>query len=244
MRRESEPRSGEFGPRAQTSVSRSSWLRYTQRLIELGALSIAVGAARPSASASFDAPPHRKSGRLAFPLRRAFLQGCGERRIAGSAVDEFGWGAERDHHAPGRIANRVLAIGAYLERAFRFGCAVDPANRGGEKDPLRATRQSRPGRTCPPAADRPSRRRAAGRAARNPPRNRPRSRPAGRGSWAHICPRLPASRVPARAAAGVVRPAELEQAEAPGRRRAEPRASWGAARATARRLAVLHQAPG
>ena len=74
------------------------------------------------------------------------------------------------------------------------------------------TRQSRPGRTCPPAADRPSRRRAAGRAARNPPRNRPRSRPAAQGSWAHICPRLPAPPVRARAAAGAVRRAEREQA--------------------------------
>ena len=54
-----------------------------------------------------------------------------------------------------------------------------------------ATRQSRPGRTCPPAADRPSRRRAAGTAARNPLRNRPRSRPAAQGSWERIRSGLP-----------------------------------------------------
>ena len=105
-----------------------------------------------------------------------------------------------------------------------------------------ATRQSRPGRTCPRAADRPSRRRVAGRAAHNPPRNKPRSRPAAQGSWARICPRLPATPVRAREAAGVVRPADREQVEAPGRRRAELRASRGAARATARRLAVPHRA--
>ena len=75
--------------------------------------------------------------RQSFPLRRAFLQGCRERRIAGSAVHEFGRGAERDHHAPGRVADRVLAFGAHLERAFRFRRAIDPADGGRQKDPLR-----------------------------------------------------------------------------------------------------------
>ena len=64
-------------------------------------------------------PAHTKGGCLVFRLGRTFLQGCGERRIAGSAVDKFGRRAERDHHAPGRVANRVLAVGAYLERAVR-----------------------------------------------------------------------------------------------------------------------------
>ena len=79
----------------------------------------------------------RSQRRQSFPSRRAFLQGCGERRIAGSAVDEFGRGAERDHHAPGRVADRVLAFGAHLERAFRFRRAIDPAGGGRQKDPLR-----------------------------------------------------------------------------------------------------------
>ena len=43
---------------------------------------------------------------IVFPLRRALLQGCRERRIARSTVDEFGGGAQRDHHASGRVANR------------------------------------------------------------------------------------------------------------------------------------------
>ena len=93
--------------------------------------------ARPSASASFDAHPHTKSARLSFRLWGAFLQGCGERRIAGSAVDKFSGGAERDHHAPGRVANRVLAVGAHLERAFHVRRAIDAAGRGRQKDPLR-----------------------------------------------------------------------------------------------------------
>jgi hypothetical protein len=72
-----------------------------------------------------------------FSLRRAFLQGCGERRIAGSAVDEFGGGAQRDHHAPRSVADRVLAVGAHLERAFHVRRAIDAAGRGRQKDPLR-----------------------------------------------------------------------------------------------------------
>src|ERR1700722_6161904 len=89
----------------------------------------------------------RKAGRAAgnsridvetrSPSRCAFFQGCRERRIAGSTVDELGCGAERDHHAARREANRVLAVGAYLEHAFRFPCAVNSADGGREKDFLR-----------------------------------------------------------------------------------------------------------
>jgi hypothetical protein len=52
-------------------------------------------------------------------------------------MDEFGSGAERDHYAARREAIRVLAVGAYLEHAFRLPCAVNPADGGREKDFLR-----------------------------------------------------------------------------------------------------------
>src|ERR1700722_20939826 len=79
----------------------------------------------------------RTANSVRSPLRRAFLQGCGERRIAGSAVDEYGGGAERDHYAPGRVADRVLAVGAHLERAFRLRRAIDPAGARRQNGPLR-----------------------------------------------------------------------------------------------------------
>ena len=114
-------------------------------------------------------PCLRSQRRRSFLLRRAFLQGRGERRIAGGTVDEFGGGAERDYHAPGRVTNRVRTVGAHLEPNFRFRRALDPAGGGRQKDFLCRLDRSRPGRTCPRAGDRPSRRRAAGIAGRNPP---------------------------------------------------------------------------
>ena len=104
---------------------------------KLTPLDIGGYVARPSASASFDAPPHTKSARLSFRLWGAFLQGCGEHRIAGSAVDEFGRGAEHDHRATGREANRVRTFSGHLERAFHFGRALNLAGGGRQKDPLR-----------------------------------------------------------------------------------------------------------
>ena len=186
--------------------------------------------AQPRCFSSADPASKRGTGsqrRRSFPLRRTFLQSCGERWIASRAVDEFGGGAERDHHASRGIADRVRAFGAHLERAVRSRRAINPAGGGRQKDLLRRTRQSPPERTCPPVDERPSRRRAAGTADRSPPRNRPRPPPAARGSWAQIRQRLAAPPVRARAAAVAVRrPAQLEQTEqteASGRRRAEPR---------------------
>ena len=165
--------------------------------------------------------------RQSFPSRRAFLQGCRERRIAGSAVDEFGRGAERDHHAPGRVANRVLAFGAHLERAFRFRRAIDPADGGRQKDPLRQLDNR--------GLSELVHRLPIGPAAAAP-LEEPLAIPRGIGPgpdqlrevlgriYARDFRRLPSGRGRRQRRFGE---AELEQTEAPERRRAEPRASLG-----------------
>ena len=108
-----------------------------QPLLSVARQIASTSAPSPRFFSADPASKREKRRRQSFPSRRAFLQGRRERRIAGSAVDEFCSGPKRDHHAPGRIANRVLAFGAHLERAVRFRRAIDPADGGRQKDPLR-----------------------------------------------------------------------------------------------------------
>jgi hypothetical protein len=78
--------------------------------------------------------PNADEDSLPSPWGGHFFK-VGESRIAGSAVDEFGGGAQRDHHAPTREAN--LAFGADLERALCLRRAINPADGGRQRDPLR-----------------------------------------------------------------------------------------------------------
>ena len=110
-----------------------------QPLLSVARQIASTAAPSPRFSSADPASKREKRSRLrqSFLLRRAFLQGCGERRIARSAVDEFGGGAQCDHHASRRVANRVLAFGAHLERAFRLRRAIDLTDGGRQNDPLR-----------------------------------------------------------------------------------------------------------